>query len=356
MSKPANKTMIGAFVVGAIALIVVAIGVLGSGKLFKVSVPFLMVFEGSVKGLNVGSPVVFRGVKTGAVSSIRMRFDYATKAMTIVVYVDSDPSQIETVNLDVTLAEEIKRHERYAIMQQLIARGLRAQLEMQSIVTGQLQIALDFYPDKPAVYTGIDKTIQEIPTIPTPLQELTKKLESLPIEEIFKKLDSALDGIAKLVQSPELKESVVNLNTALKDVQSLVRNVDAQVKPVTAGLSETIRDTQKLVKNVDTQVASLGPNLNEGIGDARKVVGKVGEKIDPLFTNVDEMIGAATVAIKKAEDAMAQIASSTENDSLFMYRATEALKEIESTLRSIRVLVDYFERHPEAILRGKGGN
>ena len=138
MSKPANKTMIGAFVVGAIALIVVAIGVLGSGKLFKVSVPYLMVFEGSVKGLNVGSPVVFRGVKTGAVSSIRMRFDYATKAMTIVVYVDTDPSQIETVNLDVTLAEEIERHERYAIMKQLIARGLRAQLEMQSIVTGQL--------------------------------------------------------------------------------------------------------------------------------------------------------------------------------------------------------------------------
>ena len=74
-------------------------------------------------------------------------------------------------------------------MKELIARGLRAQLEMQSIVTGQLQIALDFYPDKPAVYTGIDKTVQEIPTIPTPLQELTKKLESLPIEEIFNKAE-----------------------------------------------------------------------------------------------------------------------------------------------------------------------
>ena len=87
MSKPVNKTMIGLFVVGAIALVVVAIGVLGSGKLFKESIPYVMVFEGSVKGLNVGSPVVFRGVKIGSVSDIRMRFNYATKAMTILVYV-----------------------------------------------------------------------------------------------------------------------------------------------------------------------------------------------------------------------------------------------------------------------------
>ena len=80
MSKPANKTMIGLFVVGAIVLIVVAIGVLGSGKFFKRQFNYFMVFEGSVKGLNVGSPVVFRGVKVGVVSVIRMHFNYATKA------------------------------------------------------------------------------------------------------------------------------------------------------------------------------------------------------------------------------------------------------------------------------------
>ena len=140
MSKPVNKTMIGLFVVGAIALVVVAIGVLGSGKLFKESIPYVMVFEGSVKGLNVGSPVVFRGVKIGSVSSIRMRFDYATKAMTILVYADSDPGQIEIVNIDEATAKDTQPGTggRYANMKELIARGLRAQLEMQSIVTGQL--------------------------------------------------------------------------------------------------------------------------------------------------------------------------------------------------------------------------
>jgi paraquat-inducible protein B len=354
MSKPVNKTMIGLFVVGAIALVVVAIGVLGSGKLFKVSVPYVMVFEGSVKGLNVGSPVVFRGVKIGSVSSIRMRADYATKAMTILVYSDFDPSQIEIVNIDKATAKETTLRDRYASMRELIYRGLRAQLEMQSIVTGQLQIALDFYPDKPAVYTGIVTTIQEIPTIPTPLQELTKKLESLPIEEIFNKVNLAMDGIAKLVQSPELKESVANLNTTLKDVQSLVRNVDAQVKPLSAGVSETIRDTQKLVKNADSQVTTLGTNLNEAIGDGRKLIQKADGSVDSVRVGLVDMINTASAAIKEAEKVLEELQSSARADSALMYRVTESLSEVEKAARSLRILTDYLERHPEALLSGKG--
>src|SRR4030042_7217449 len=229
MSKPVNKTMIGLFVVGAIALLVVAIGVLGSGKLFKVTTPYVMVFEGSVKGLNVGSPVVFRGVKMGMVTSVRMRADYATKTFTVLVFTDFDPSQIEIVNIDDATLKEPTKEARYRNMRELIARGFRAQLEMQSIVTGQLQIALDFHPDKPAIYKGLVTAVQEIPTIPTPLQELTKKLESLPLDQIFNNINSAADGISKLVNSPELKESVANLNAKLQEASALVANVNAQV-------------------------------------------------------------------------------------------------------------------------------
>ena len=354
MSKPVNKTMIGLFVVGAIALAVVAIGVLGSGKLFKESIPYVMVFDGSVKGLNVGSPVVFRGVKIGSVSSIRMRFNYATKAMTILVYADFEPQQVETVNVDEEMAKEITKKDRYANMKGLIARGLRAQLEMQSIVTGQLQIALDFYPDKPAIYTGIVKTVQEIPTIPTPLQQLTKKLESLPIEEMFNRMNLALDGIAKLVQSPELKDSIANLNTALKDIQTLVRNVDAQVKPLTAGLAETIRDTQKLIKNADSQVASLGTNLNEAIGDGRKLIRNVDGSVESVKVNLDGTLSTATSALEEARKLIQDLEASASEDSSLMYRLNETLREVGKAARSLSTLTDYLERHPEALLGGKG--
>lgn len=352
MSKPVSKTMIGLFVVGAITLIVVAIGVLGSGKLFKKSVPYVMVFEGSVKGLNVGAPVVFRGVKIGSVSSIRMRADYGAKTFTVLVYTNLDPSQIEVINLGAD--EKVTLEDRYANMRALIARGLRAQLEMQSIVTGQLQIGLEFAPEKPLVYAGIDETVQEIPTIPTPLQELTKKLESLPIDEIFNKVNLAMDGIAKLVQSPELKESVANLNTTLKDVQSLLRNVDAQVKPLSAGLSETIRDTQKLVRNADTQVSSLGTNLNEAIADGRKLIKNVDGSVDSVKVSAVEMINSTAAAIKKAEKVLEELQSTAKTDSVLMYRLTESLREVEKSARSLRTLTDYLERHPEALLGGKG--
>ena len=87
-------------------------------------------------------------------------------------------------------------------MPELIKRGLRAQLEMQSIVTGLLLVSLDFYPDKPAVFVGADKKTMEIPTIPTPLQELAKRVENIPIEEIFTKLNNAMTGIEKIVELP----------------------------------------------------------------------------------------------------------------------------------------------------------
>jgi paraquat-inducible protein B len=354
MSKPVNRTMVGLFVVGAIVLIVVAIGVLGSGKLFKKQFKYFMVFEGSVKGLNVGSPVTFRGVKVGSVSSIRIDFNYATKTVTIVVFADLEEGQVQPVGMNEAMAEEARKQGQYTIMRELIARGLRARLETMSFVTGQLQVSLDFYPDRPAVFTGIVKTVQEIPTIPTPLQELAKTLESLPIEEIFNKLNVAVDGIATLVQSPDFKESIANLNTTLKDVQTLVRNADAQLKPLATGLNETIRDTQKLVKNIDSQVASLGPSLNETIGDSRKLIQKVNGSVNSVQASTMEMINTATAALKETEKVLTELRLTVGRDSPLVYRFTETLTEVEKSARALRILADYLERHPEALLRGKG--
>jgi paraquat-inducible protein B len=327
---------------------------LGSGKLFKQTATYIMVFEGSVKGLNVGSPVVFRGVKIGSVSSIRMRFNYETKAIDILVYAEFETGQMEIVNLDQATVEKIRTTSRREVMSELIARGVRAQLEMQSIVTGQLQITLEFHPDKPAVLRGIDTTVLEIPTIPTPLQEFAKKLESLPLEEIFKKVDLALDGIVNLVQSPDLKASMANLNIALKDVQTLVRNVDAQVKPLSAGVSETLRDVQKLVKDADVQVASLGPNLNEAIGDGRKLIRNVDGSVDSIKVNLEGTLSAATSALKQAEKFFQDLDSSAAPDARLMYQLTETLVEVQKAARSISTLADYLERNPEALLSGKG--
>jgi paraquat-inducible protein B len=163
-----------------------------------------------------------------------------------------------------------------------------------------------------------------------------------------------MDGIAKLVQSPELKESVANLNIALKDVQTLVRNVNDQVKPLSADVSETLRDTRKLIKNADSQVASLGPNLNEAIGDGRKLIKNIDGSVDSVRVSVVDMISTASTAIKEAEKVLEELQSTAKTDSVLMYRLTESLREVEKSARSLRTLTDYLERHPEALLGGKG--
>jgi paraquat-inducible protein B len=313
-----------------------------------------MVFQGSVKGLNVGAPVVFRGVKIGSVSAIHMDFNYATKALNVLVYAEFEQGQVETTHIDEATAKLLREQGQYAMIRGFITRGLRAQLEMQSFVTGQLQVALDFYPDKPAVYTGIDKKVQEIPTIPTPLQQLAKKLENLPIEELFNKLNQALEGVTKLVEATELKETIKDFDIALKDVQTLVRNVNDQVKPLSAGLSDTIRDARKLIKNADTQVASMGTNMNETLGEGRKLIRNLNGSVESIKVDLQDTLTTATTALKQAQVLIQELSESASQDSSLMYRLEETLREVGRAARSLSTLTDYLERHPEALLTGKG--
>ena len=150
MSKQANKTAIGAFVVVAVALGVAAIIVFGSGKFFVKKDVYVAYFPGSVKGLRVGAPVVFRGVKIGEVTQIRLYADRRENIVQIPVILEVDPGNFKNMGPP----EENRRE----YLEKVIKSGLRAQLQMQSLVTGQLMINVDFYPDKPATVIGRQRT------------------------------------------------------------------------------------------------------------------------------------------------------------------------------------------------------
>jgi len=142
MASARNYTLIGGFVAGAIALAVAGIIAFGSGKFFAQELHFVLFFDSSVKGLQVGAPVTFRGVKIGSVKDIVLRLDPGTDAIQMPVYIDVDPRNFLT---------EGAKYEPYGNYQQLIEKqGMRARLELQSFVTGQLAVGLDFFPDQPA--------------------------------------------------------------------------------------------------------------------------------------------------------------------------------------------------------------
>jgi len=328
MSKQANKTMIGVFVVGAIALVVAGIVIFGSGKFFSKKLQYVAFFQGSVKGLDVGAPVTFRGVKIGEVKDIVLRFNPENMSVLIPVYIEINPEGFKSE------VPEGKRKP-YEYYKGLIDKGLKARLELQSFVTGLLMIGLDFYPDKPVKLVGLDKKYHEIPTIPTSMEELQKTIEKIPFKEIAEKLDSTITGLDRFINSPELHQSTASLNETLKSADSLLKNIDSSVKPLVSDL----KSTSEAARGTFTQVEKT-LEMKEGVP---------GE----IAADVKNTLKSARLALdstQKAVDGVQQIAAQNAN---LGYEMNKSLEQMTALARSLRSLTDYLERHPEAFIRGK---
>src|SRR4030095_15830462 len=164
MGSKINPTTIGAFVVGAIVLVIAGVLLFGGGKFFQEKRPYVMFFDSSVEGLNVGAPVIFRGVQVGQVTDIAALADH--KAFTLVIRVqgESGPGAIKVIGGPLPDPRQA--------VEGLIQKGARASLRMQSFVTGVLYVAFDFHPDTPIRRLGLDPAYPELPTIPSDLDQL----------------------------------------------------------------------------------------------------------------------------------------------------------------------------------------
>src|SRR5580698_9026498 len=175
MSKKIHKTVIGVFV-------------FGSGDLFKRTNKFVLYFDGSVKGLAIGAPVMFRGVSIGTVKDISLIYDSKAGTIMLPVVVEIEQDRIQGA-LSFGELDGARK---------MIALGLRGNLEVQSFLTGQLMISFDFYPQRPAKLRGLVNQYPELPTLPTS-PDIFAMMNELPIKEIAKNLEAASQGINKLV-------------------------------------------------------------------------------------------------------------------------------------------------------------
>ncbi len=323
MSKPVSKKSIGVFVVVAVALIVAAILILGSGKFFRSYPKYVMYFQGSVKGLSVGSPVMFRGVKIGTVTDISMDFDQKDLKIVIPVYVELGQGPMQS---DTGIKARANFQGRYA--QDLIKRGIRAQLEMQSFVTGQLMVSLDFRPETPAKLVGRDKRYTEIPTIPTNLEALTERLQKIPFQQMFDRLNASLDAVHNVISSPEVHRTLVNLSNASHDAGTLIRGANAQLEPLARNTSEALQEIR---------------NLAQGAQD----------RLHPITLSITKTSDEAQTTLKGAQDTMASIDGLVGEDSALAYQLPKTLSQMEEAARSIRLFTDQLNREPETLLWGK---
>lgn len=343
MAKPVSKTLIGAFVLGALALGFLAVVLLGSGTLFRDVIRAVMFFDGSVGGLQVGAPVTFRGVAVGEVIEIQIVYEPERQEFRIPVSVQLYPDRIRRLS-----TSPMKRK-----LKDLIGMGLRAQLQMQSFITGQLSIQLDFLPEAPlpapSSLAMFRTGVQEIPTIPTPIQRIQKSIEQIPLDEVVRDARETLASIRDILASPAIPDIIANLQQISQDSVGIADKVDAKLTTLGAQVERTLKELRTLLAHADAQIKPLGSAILE----TRTLAQNLNRQIDPLAAEITRTAGELRSTLRQSENVLARIGSLTADNSEMRYHVSLLMTELTATSRSLRALTDYLERHPDALLRGR---
>lgn len=302
MIRRANPVLIGSFVLGALAIALIAAFIFARGALFVKRPTFVMFFEGSVYGLQVGAPVTFRGVHVGKVTDISIEYFPKEQSFYIPVRVELEPERIRVPARPGTAVP--------VGMPALVDRGLRARLQLQSFVTGQLFIELDVMPEQPAWFVSDNAAGDEIPTVATTIERFMKRLADFPLEKALDSLWGSLEGLNRLLNSPLLNDTLAQLNKTLRDFSALSRSLDDRTGQLAQRADSLAGDLRHLVKSVEQSLGS-------------------------------------------AEKALMQYRDLAREDSFTLRNLNATLEEISLTARSLRQLADAIERNPESFLRGK---
>jgi paraquat-inducible protein B len=316
MRRAADVRLVGAFVLGAVALAIAAIAVLGSGRLFRKTYPFILVFRGNVNGLRVGAPVKIKGVTIGSVTDIELQLDIGLESVgssaggiKIPVVIEIDANRLNRPAKGPAMSQDVRR---------AVKQGLRAQLAMESFVTGLLYIDLDIHPETPEHYEMPPNSWpQEIPTLKTTFEaaqstaaRIISQLDRINLDELVQTADRSIAALGDLARSPDIRSALLSLN------QTATR------------LGDTAHSIGELTEHVDRQVGPMAASIEKGARD-----------ID--------------MAVQKAQIALDRIQAGLQPDAPLVYRANEALQDVSAAARSFRELSDYLQRNPSAIVRGR---
>ena len=332
MSKKADPALIGAFVLGAVVLAVVTILLVAGDDWFRKHSQHMLYFEGAAHGLQVGAPVVFLGVKVGTVKNIRLGLDEPGNKFVVPVSIEVEPQVVRTKS-----GEQIDLRDRETL-RRLVERGLRARLRMQSILTGQLYVDLDFHPDKPARFVATDPEVSEIPTIRTAVQELTTRLEGFPMDTFLADVAAIGASLNQTLNTPETRNLPRRLDATLKHLESLAVRLDAKSGPI---LDETRADLVEMRKALVAAQSAMA-RLETAADRIGALAGADSEWVRNLTRASEELAGAAQTVRRLAEA-----------ESPTVQHANQALKEIARAAEALRKLAELLEQQPDAILRGK---
>lgn len=319
MARRANAKAIGAFVIGAIALAVVAVLVLGSGRFFVKRHTYVLFFENNINGLRIGAPVKFKGVEVGSVTKILLTFNLPRGRVAF-----SSPMEVR-IPVVIELGEgyfsrsqggsELDNPE---FMKQAISDGLRAQLGLESLLTGLLYVDLNIHPGSPANFVlPPGSHYQEIPTLPTALQQaqsaasrLIANLDKVDIIGLTESLNKTLNAIRTLADSPDLRNALASMNVTA------------------ARLGKTAESVGRTADRMNAELLPLSKGLR---ADSEQ----------------------ASITLQQARATLASIKEALEPGAPLVYQTTKTLKDVSAAAQAVSRLADYLEEHPAALVRGR---
>lgn len=315
--------MVGGFLLAA-GLVVI----FGAGEYFKKKDRFVLYFEDSVKGLDVGAPVCFFGVKVGLVTKVEIVFDSRNFTFCTPVYVEVDTERVRLMEYGAEVEQELASMTEKEFRNELVARGLRAQLKVDSLLTGKLYVDVGMYPDRAFHVAGKSKTLYELPTVLSDISELSRTMDSVSFQSILEGVASTVESVDSLTSSLAESHLIQDVSEAVVEFKGLVAQTRKTVDPLAESIQETARDTRRLVVNSDAGMQKTFGILEEVGTSSRDMMGKAGKTLDSIELSLGK-------------------------DSAMIYRINRMLSEVSETARSMRILVDYLERHPDALVFGK---
>ena len=329
MNKKISPTLIGGFVLGALALLVIAVIAFGSGQLFRKTREYVLYFDSSVNGLRIGAPVKVRGVEVGAVKDIRFQLANDTQVAKIPVIVEIDLDKLTSRGATAAAAENPE-----SFRQVIVERGLRGQLMTESLVTGLLYVGLDFFPGSPINFVQKPDRVHkypEVPTLPTYLEQaqdtatkILSRLEEVDFKAMMDSVAKAVDGFGELVTSPALKSALQRLDQTMPKID------------------EAVVEIRKMTTGLDSNITVLSANLQQTSDATREAM----QQAAVTMKQTD-------AALKEAEAAMTNIRGISDPDSVGFYELGRSLREVSAAARSLRLLTNSVERNPRALIFGK---
>lgn len=395
-----KSASIGAFVLGAVCLVVAMLILFGRGSVWAPEIVYRMYFDKSVKGLSVGAPVMFRGVRIGQVKAINMTLRRPSTLPVPEEYAGSWPIEVlvalqpQSLGLNISFLEILperwlrrwgisdKReivHEMFRTM--ITEQGMRAQLQSLSLLTGQLYLEFNLFPDDQSIPTAKlqqDFANRVLPTRMSDFERLFLSLGSADISGYLDNLYVVLDDFSSFARQGGFRDILQNVHALSGNLNQMAKVGSLAIGPVSLQLSQVLSRADTVVATIDGELnpllrelrgatrdlagggqAALG-NLQSLSDSSRELVGRMNQvmadnegSIQQILSNLARGSGELRQTIEEARGMVQQMQEGAAPDAPLRRSLGSVLDELNRAAVSIRNLSEFLHNNPESMLRGK---